>query len=194
MPPSPLTPSFHLPSLFVYHFLRRTTPHLFFSAISIPCPTLRDAYSSHRRELLYLGGDSASEQYGVAEIEGGGVGEDAEPVPAMGCHAEGAVPLVQGEEERGEVQRDENTHPHGPVEGPHEGSDGGRSVPATNLVGQRQKNMQETGLMQLFLMQVKCILCKIVIIIQPPVLVSERLLNTELVFLHTLFLFLVILF
>lgn len=56
----------------------------------------------------------------------------------MGCHAEGAVPLVQGEEKRGEVQRDKNTHPHGPVERPHEGSDGGCSVSATNLVGQKK--------------------------------------------------------
>lgn len=104
-----------------------------FSAISIPCPSLRDAYLSHRGELLYLGGDSASKQYGVAEIEGGGVGEDAQPVPAVGRHAEGAVPFVQGEEERGEVQRDEDAHPHGPVERPHEGADGGCGVPATNL-------------------------------------------------------------
>lgn len=56
----------------------------------------------------------------------------------MGCHAEGAVPLVQGEEKRGEVQRDKNTHPHGPVERPHEGSNGGCSVSATNLVGQKK--------------------------------------------------------
>ena len=55
----------------------------------------------------------------------------------MGRHAEGAVPLVQGEEERGEMQRDEDAHPHGPVEGPHEGSDGGRGVPASNLVGHK---------------------------------------------------------
>lgn len=81
----------------------------------------------------YLGGDGASEQDGVAEVEGGGVGEDAQPVPAVRRHAEGAVPLVQGEEERGEVQRDEDAHPHGPVEGPHEGSDGGRRVFAADL-------------------------------------------------------------
>lgn len=81
----------------------------------------------------YLGGDGAAKQYGVAEVEGRGVGEDAQPVPAVGRHAEGAVPLVQGEEERREVQRDENAHPHGPVEGPHEGSDGGRRVPTPNL-------------------------------------------------------------
>lgn len=79
------------------------TPLLPFTAISIPCPTRRDAYLSHSGELLYLGGDSASKQYGVAEIEGGGVGEHTQPVPAMGCHAEGTVPLVQGEEERGEM-------------------------------------------------------------------------------------------
>lgn len=42
----------------------------------IPYPTLHDAHLSHRGEILYLGGDSASKQYGVAEIEGGGVGED----------------------------------------------------------------------------------------------------------------------
>lgn len=51
----------------------------------------------------------------------------------MGRHAKGAVPLVQGEEERGEVQRDENPHPHGPVEGPHEGADGGCRVFAADL-------------------------------------------------------------
>lgn len=81
----------------------------------------------------YLGGDGAAKQYGVAEVESRGVGEDAQPVPAVGRHAEGAVPLVEGEEERREVQRDENAHPHGPVEGPHEGSDGGRRVPTPNL-------------------------------------------------------------
>lgn len=81
----------------------------------------------------YLGGDGAAKQYGIAEVESRGVGEDAQPVPAVGRHAEGAVPLVQGEEERREVQRDENAHPHGPVKGPHEGSDGGRRVPTPNL-------------------------------------------------------------
>lgn len=82
---------------------------------------------------LYLGGDGAAEQYGVAEVEGGGVGEDAQPVPAVRRHAEGAVPLVQGEEERREVQRDEDAHPHGPVQGPHEGADGGGGVPTPDL-------------------------------------------------------------
>lgn len=81
----------------------------------------------------YLGGDSTAKQYGVAEVESRGVGEDPQPVPAVGCHAEGAVPLVQGEKERCKVQRDENAHPHGPVKGPHEGSDGGRRVPTPNL-------------------------------------------------------------
>lgn len=54
-------------------------------------------------ELLYLSGDSASKQYSVAEIEGRGVGEHTHPVPAMGSHAKGAVPLIQGEEECSEM-------------------------------------------------------------------------------------------
>lgn len=91
----------------------------------------------------YLGGDGAPEQDGVAEVEGGGVGEDAQPVPAVGRHAKRAVPLVQGEEERGEMQRDENTHPHGPVEGPHEGSDGGCGVFAADLAGREAGFMVE---------------------------------------------------
>lgn len=41
----------------------------------IPDTTLHDVHSSLRGEILYLSGDSASKQYGVAEIEGGGVGE-----------------------------------------------------------------------------------------------------------------------
>lgn len=64
----------------------------------------------------------------------------------MGRHAEGTVPLVQGEEERGEMQRDENPHPHGPVERPHKGSDGGRSVPATNLVRQKSNPRLEIAI------------------------------------------------
>lgn len=54
-------------------------------------------------ELLYLGGDSASKQYGVAEIEGRGVGEHTHPVPAMGSHAKRAIPLIQCEEQCGEM-------------------------------------------------------------------------------------------
>lgn len=100
-----------------------------------PAPPSRDADLSDRGELLYLGGDSASKQDGVAEIEGRGVGEHTQPVPAMRCHAEGAVPLIQGEEERREMQRDENARPHRPVERPHKGSDGGCSVVAANLLG-----------------------------------------------------------
>lgn len=83
--------------------------------------------------MLYLGGNSASKENGVAKVECRGVGKDPQPVPAMGRHAKWAVPLVQGEEERSEVQRDEDAHPHGPVEGPHEGSDGSCGVFATNL-------------------------------------------------------------
>lgn len=90
---------------------------------------------------LYLGGDGAAEQYSVAEVEGRGVGEDAQPVPAVRRHAEGAVPLVQGEEERREVQRDEDAHPHGPVQGPHEGADGGGGVPAPDLRGVTGKQL-----------------------------------------------------
>lgn len=97
-------------------------------------------------ERLYLGGDSASKQYGVAEIEGRGVGEHTHSVPAMGCHAERAVPLIQGEEECGEMQCDKDAHPHGPVERPHEGSNGSCSVSATNLVGHKQIIVQETAL------------------------------------------------
>ena len=51
----------------------------------------------------------------------------------MGRHAKRAVPLVQREEERGQVQRDEDAHPHGPVQRPHEGADGGRRVFAADL-------------------------------------------------------------
>lgn len=94
----------------------------------------------HREgELLYLSGDGASEEYCVAEIEGRRVGEHTQPVSAMGGHAKRAVPLVQGEEECGEVQRDENADPHGPVERPHEGSDGRCRVPATNLNDMNKK-------------------------------------------------------
>lgn len=89
----------------------------------------------------YLGSDGAAEQYGVAEVEGRGVGEDAQPVPAVRRHAERAVPLVQGEEERREVQRDEDAHPHGPVEGPHEGADRGGGVPTPNLRGHMKKRL-----------------------------------------------------
>lgn len=83
----------------------------------------------------YLGGDGAAEQDGVAEVEGGRIGEYAHPVAPVGGHAEGAVPLVQGEEKCGEVQRDEDAHPHGPVQGPHEGADGGCRVPTADLGG-----------------------------------------------------------
>lgn len=96
--------------------------------------------------MLYLGGDSASKQYGVAEIQGRGVGEDAQPVPTMGRHPKGAVPLVQGEEKCGEVQRDKNSHPHGPVERPHESSDGGCCVSATNLVEQKKLDLSSSFL------------------------------------------------
>lgn len=170
MPLSPPTSSLDLPSLLVCLWTN-AHPLLPHSAISIPCPSLHDAYLSHRGELLYLGGDSASKQYGVAEIEGGGVREHPQPVPAMGCHAEGAVPLVQGEEERGEMQRDKNPHPHGPVERPHEGSDGGCSVPAAYLSGQNK--VQVTGLIQLISLcrsYMYFTLCQTVIINQPPVL------------------------
>lgn len=68
----------------------------------------------------------------------------------MGCHAKGAVPLIQGEEERCEMQRDKNTHPHGPVEGPHEGSNGSCSIPATDLLDQMQT--QEADLRPLIAM------------------------------------------
>lgn len=68
----------------------------------------------------------------------------------MGCHAKGAVPLIQGEEERCEMQRDKNTHPHGPVEGPHECSNGSCSVPATDLLDQMQT--QEADLRPLIAM------------------------------------------
>lgn len=101
-------------------------------------------HSSHHRGILYLGGDSASKQYGIAEIQGRGVGEDAQPVPSMGRHPKGAVPLVQCEEKRGEVQRDKNSHPHGPVERPHEGSDGGCSVSAANLVEQKKLDLSSS--------------------------------------------------
>lgn len=111
-------------------------------------PPLRDADLSDRGELLYLGGDSASKQYGVAEIEGRGIGEHAQPVPAMRCHAKGAVPLIQGEEERCKMQRDENARPHRPVERPHKGSNGGCSVMAANLLGKvtRQECMSSNSL------------------------------------------------
>lgn len=105
---------------------------LFSQQFQTPIPPLITHITPH------LGGDGASKQDGVAEVEGGGVGEDAQPVPAVGRHAEGAVPLVQGEEERGEVQRDEDPHPHGPVEGPHESADGGCRVFAADL-GSRAK-------------------------------------------------------
>lgn len=88
---------------------------------------------NNRENILYLGGHSASEEYCIAEIEGRRVGEHAQPVPAVGCHPEGAVPFIQGEEERSEVQCDKNAHPHGPMERPHEGSDGSCSVVASNL-------------------------------------------------------------
>lgn len=54
-------------------------------------------------EQLYLSGNSTSKQYGVAEIEGRRVRENTHPVPAMGSHAKGAVPLIQGEEECSEM-------------------------------------------------------------------------------------------
>lgn len=69
----------------------------------------------------------------------------------MGGHAEGAVPLVQGEEERSEVQRDEDAHPHGPVQRPHEGSNGSCCVSAANLVGHKETPVQETALIQMII-------------------------------------------
>lgn len=110
----------------------------------IPIPP--DGDLSCGDDTPYLGGDGASKQNGVAEVEGRGVGEDTQPVPAMGRHAEGAVPLVQGEEERGKMQRDENPHPHGPVEGPHEGSDGGCGVFAADLEGREAEFIVENGI------------------------------------------------
>lgn len=127
--------------IFPKHFFPWLAPHCFCSHSLLdlfgcylfsdtPCmmPTCHS-----ESELLYLGGDSPSEEYCVAEIEGRWVGEHTQPVSAMGSHAERAVPLIQSEEERCEVQRDKNAHPHGPVERPHEGSDGCCRVPATNL-------------------------------------------------------------
>lgn len=71
-----------------------------------------------------LAGHCASKQDGVAEVEGRGVGENGAAVPAAGCEAIGAAPLIQREEERGEVQGGKDAQPHGPVQRPHKGPEG----------------------------------------------------------------------
>lgn len=83
--------------------------------------------------LWGLDGDGSSKEDGVAHVERRGKREDSVAVAPARGHPKGAVPLVQGEEDGGDVEGHENAQPHGPVEGPHERADGCSRVAGTNL-------------------------------------------------------------
>lgn len=95
------------------------------------CPTLRR-----------LDGDRPPEQNGVTHVECWGEGEDPISVASAWRHAKRAVPLIQSEEHGGDVERNEDAEPHGPVEWPHEGADGGSRVAGTNLRKERKQILQ----------------------------------------------------
>lgn len=83
--------------------------------------------------LWRLDGHCSPKEDGVAHIKGWREREDTVAVAPTGCHPKGAVPLIQGEEDGGDMEGDKDAEPHGPVERPHEGADGRCSVTSTNL-------------------------------------------------------------
>lgn len=84
------------------------------------CPQVHEEPASPA--LGRLAGDGAAEEDGIAQVEGWRVGEDPHAVASMWRHAKGALPLIKREKECCDVKCHKYSHPHGPVQRPHEGA------------------------------------------------------------------------